>query len=150
MANLDGFNANNVSPGVGFPTVPPGRYLAVISASEEKATKSGGGKYLELTFKILEGDSRDRLVWSRLSLWHGKPTVKAMAEAELSAICHAVGVLKPSDSDVLHNIPLAIAVSVKPRDDGEGDTNKVTKYEAATPEEVAKCAERGVGDEIPI
>lgn len=150
MASLNGFNASNVTPGVGFAPIPPGRYLAVITGSGMKPAKTGGGDFLELTFELIVGEQKGRKVWSRLSLRHHKPTVVAMAERELSAVCHAVGVLKPSASEDLHDIPLAIFVVVKPRDDGGGDTNKIIKYEAATPEEVATASQDDIGEEIPV
>lgn len=150
MANLSGFNATNVTPGVGFEPIPPGRYLATITASGMKPSKSGGGDYLELTFELIAGAYKGRKVWARLSLRHHKPTVCAMAERELSAVCHAVGVLKPSASEDLHDLPLAIVLVVKPRDDGGGDANKIVKYEVASPEEVAAADQDDTGEEIPV
>src|SRR3990172_3284342 len=39
MANLNGFNANNVDPATDFEPIPAGKYLAVITESEMKPTK---------------------------------------------------------------------------------------------------------------
>ena len=50
MANLNGFNANDVEPNSTFEPIPAGKYVAAITASETKPTKSGGGSFLELTF----------------------------------------------------------------------------------------------------
>ena len=47
MANLRGFNANNVDPTTEFEPVPSGKYLAVIIDSEEKPNKAGTGTYLQ-------------------------------------------------------------------------------------------------------
>ena len=46
MANLNGFNANEVEPNSSFEPIPAGKYLAAITASETKPTKSGNGSYL--------------------------------------------------------------------------------------------------------
>jgi len=40
MANLNGFNANNVEPTTVLDPLPAGKYLAAITASEMKATSS--------------------------------------------------------------------------------------------------------------
>ena len=41
MANLNNFNANNVEPAADFDPIPAGKYVAVITDSEMKATKNG-------------------------------------------------------------------------------------------------------------
>jgi len=54
MATLN-FNANEVPPAEALEAVPAGKYIAVITESEVKPTKSGTGHFLELTFEIIEG-----------------------------------------------------------------------------------------------
>ena len=44
MADLQGFNANNVEPARDFEPIPAGKYMAMITASEMKANKAGTGK----------------------------------------------------------------------------------------------------------
>ena len=56
MVNLNGFDANTVEPNADFEPIPAGKYLAAITDSVMKPTKSGNGNYLELTFQILEGE----------------------------------------------------------------------------------------------
>jgi len=126
MPNLNGFNANEVDPNFAFEAIPAGRYLAVITDSEMKPTKSGGGQYLQFTFQIIEGEYKGRLIWSRLNLDNPNATTVKIARAELSAICRAVGVLAPKDSVELHNIPLVITVGLKKRDD-TGELGNVIK-----------------------
>ena len=118
MADLSGFDATKVDPKTPFTPVPAGRYVAVITESKNKANKAGNGTYLELTFQIVEGPFKGRLVWSRLNLQHVMPKVVELARAELSSICHAAGVLRPKDSRDLHNRPMTIVVSVKSGPDG--------------------------------
>jgi len=129
MANLNGFNAQEVDPAVGFDPIPAGNYLAVVTETEMKPTKSGGGRYLQLTFQILEGEFKGRLVWSRLNLENANATTVKIARAELSAICRAVGVMAPKDSVELHNLPLVIKVGCKKRQDTGEVTNVVKGYE---------------------
>ena len=68
MADLHGFNAEDVEPAADFEPIPAGKYLAVITDSEMKPTKSGNGSYLELTFQVIEGEYKNRLLWARLNL----------------------------------------------------------------------------------
>jgi hypothetical protein len=78
-----------------------------------KPNKDGTGSYLQLTFEILDGPHKGRLLWARLNLDNPNATAVAIAKAELSAICRAVGVLAPKDSVELHDLPLVIHVKCK-------------------------------------
>jgi len=117
MANLNGFDANQVEPSNDFEPIPGGKYPAVITESEQKSNKAGTGSYLNLTFQIIDGPYKNRLLWARLNLDNPNGTAVQIARAELSAICRAVGVLAPNDSVELHNLPLVIHVKCKKRPD---------------------------------
>jgi hypothetical protein len=130
MANLNGFNANEVDPIVGFDPVPEDKYIAMITASQTKPTKNGSGSYLELTFDIIDGKYTGRKVWTRLNLENPNATAVKMARGELSAICRAVGVPQPQDSVQLHNLPLVIRVVCKNRDDNGQIANEIKAYES--------------------
>jgi len=129
MANLHGFNAHEVEPTTEFEAIPAGKYLAVITESETKPTKSGTGSYLQFTFEILEGPHKGRHLWARLNLDNPNDTAVKIARAELSAICRAVGVMAPNDSVELHNLPLMITVRCKKRQDTGEITNEIKGYE---------------------
>lgn len=144
MTDLSGFDAREVEPHVGFDPIPGGKYLAVISESELKPTKKGGGHFLKLTFQILEGEYKGRLVWARLNLDNPNSTTVRIARSELSAICRAVGVLAPKDSVELHNLPLLITVGHKKRPD-TGELTNVIKGYAKRDAVAAKPAATGNG-----
>ena len=129
MANLSGFNANEVEPASTFDPIPAGKYLAAITESAMKPTKNGGGSYLQLTFQILEGPHKGRNLWARLNLHNTSDTAVQIARGELSSICRAVGVMTPRDSVDLHNLPLTIVVKTKKRTDVDEITNEIRGYE---------------------
>ena len=128
MADLRGFDANQVEPTTTFDPIPAGKYVAVITDSEYKPTKAGTGSYLQLTFQIVEGEFNGRFLWARLNLQNPNLTAVKMAQADLSAICRAVGVLAPNDSAELHNLPLVIDVRCKKRQDTGEITNELRGY----------------------
>jgi hypothetical protein len=128
MANLNNFNANEVEPNQDFEPIPAGKYVAMVSDSEMKPTKNGSGSYLQLTFQILEGDYKGRLVWVRLCLEHDNPTTAKIARGHLSAICKAVGVIAPRDSVELHNLPLMISVKLVKRKDTGDLSNEIRGF----------------------
>lgn len=128
MANLNGFNANQVDPAPELEPIPAGRYLVVITDSQMKPTKNASGQYLQLSFQVLDGPYKGRFVWSRLNLHNPNPTTVQIAQQELSSICRAVGVMTPNDSIELHNIPLVITVRLKKRKDTGELSNDVKGY----------------------
>jgi hypothetical protein len=117
MANLNGFDATTVEPVNDFDPIPAGKYVAVITASQFKENKNKTGEYLELVFQIVEGEYKNRLLWARLCLSHPNQTTAKIARGHLAGICRAVGILTPRDSAELHDLPLAIHVTLKKRND---------------------------------
>lgn len=119
MAYLgDTFDATNVAPAEARDLIPPGKYPAQIIESEMKPTQYG--QMLKLTLELLDGPHKGRRVWDQLNLVYSKPgeadksaqTVE-IAQRTLSAICHAVGVLRVNDSEALHLKPLTVTVAVE-------------------------------------
>ena len=147
MANLQGFDANTVEPTTDFDPVPAGKYLAVITESEMKPTKAGTGRYLQLTFEILDGQYKGRHLWARLNLDNPNETAVKIARAELSAICRAVGVMAPNDSVELHNLPLVITVRCKKRSDTGDIQNEIRGY--SKKEAAAGQPQQAVGSAPP-
>ncbi len=129
MADLRGFDANKVEPAVPFEAIPAGKYLAMITASEMKPNKASTGRFLELVFTIVEGEFKNRQVWARLNLENPSSVAMKIAQAELSALCRAIGVMTPNDSVDLHNLPLVISVKCKKRKDTDEITNEINGYE---------------------
>lgn len=128
MAALD-FNANDVDPRVAYEALPAGKYLSVITASEMKQTKAGGGQYLHLTFEVIEGDHKGRKFFVRLNLINVNAQAVQIARAELSSICRAAGVMQPKDSCELHNLPLLVSLRTRKRKDADELENTVARYE---------------------
>lgn len=128
MADLRGFDANDIEPTSDFEPIPAGKYVAVVTDTEMKPTRAGTGEYLQLTFQIVEGPHKNRLLWARLNLKNPNPTAVQIAKAELSALCRAIGVMAPNDSAELHNLPVIIHVRCKRRDDTGELTNEIKGF----------------------
>jgi hypothetical protein len=128
MADLNGFDANQVEPASDLEPVPAGKYVAVITDSEMRPNKAGTGSYLQLSFQIIEGPHKGRCLWARLNLDNPNPTAVQIARAELSAVCRAVGVLAPKDSVELHDLPLLIHVKCRKREDTGELANEIKGF----------------------
>lgn len=128
MAQLN-FDATQVAPNSGSPDpVPAGWYNVMIDESEMKPTKDGAGSYLQLRFNILDGQYANRKIFDRLNLRNANATAQEIAYGNLSAICHAVGLMQVTDSQELHGKPLKIKVALRPAKDGFDASNDVKGY----------------------
>jgi len=129
--DLAGFDASQVPEQQEFSAIPAGQYVVIATASEEKATKTGTGSYLQFTFEVLDGPYKGRKLWARLNLRNPNTTAVEIAQRELGAICRAVGVIKPAQSAELHNKPLMVEVDVE-KDDRDRQNNVIKKYMPAS------------------
>lgn len=129
MATLN-FNAQAVAPAQNnFQPIPAGVYPAQVIESELRPLKSGNGEALALQFEILGDKFAGRRVFANLNIHHTNPEAQRIAQEQLSAICHAVGVMQLQDSSQLHNKPLNIRVKIR-KQEGYEDRNEVSGYEA--------------------
>ena len=123
MAELN-FDATNVVPATGKQeAIPAGWYNAAMVSSEMKLTKDKMGSYLECIFNILDGPHVGGKLYSRLNLRNNNTAAVEIAYGELSAICHAVGIMQVQDSSHLHGKPLKLKVIIGPTTEQYPDAN---------------------------
>jgi hypothetical protein len=123
------FDARTVAPDQGTPEpIPAGWYKVVMDSSEMVPTKDGVGMRLSLVFKIIDGQYTNRKIFEGLNLKNASPVAQEIAYKQLSAICHATGVLVAEDSAQLHNIPLQIKVKLKAATGAYDAKNEVAGY----------------------
>ena len=130
------FDANNVEPQGDMSPLPAGEYKVIIQDSSMKPTRSGDGQFLELVFSLVEGspnpkEFHNRKIWDRLNIVNKNQTAQDIAKRQLSAICHAIGVMKLKDSSQLHNKPLLVKVAYLPEKDGYPAKNEIKSYKPA-------------------
>lgn len=74
--------------------VPAGWYATTISGTALKDTKRRDGKILEVEHTISDGPCKGRKLWSRFNVRNPSEEAERIAKEQLSALCHATGVLK--------------------------------------------------------
>jgi hypothetical protein len=128
MAQLN-FDASQVTPDAGVAeAIPAGWYNVMIDESEMKPTKDGNGAFLAMRFTVLDGQFVNRKVFTRLNLRNANPVAQEIAYKQLSAICHAVGVMQVADSTQLHGRPLKIKVKVRAASGDYEASNEISAY----------------------
>ena len=107
------FNAQMFEPqyGASLPQFPVGKKLKVIiTGSELKETAKKDGGYLQLVMKCCEGPFAGKEGFDNLNLSNPNPQTVAIAQKQLSAYCHVLGVFMVNQTEQLHNIPFLIDV----------------------------------------
>lgn len=140
MAQIN-FDATKVQPQEAFTVIPAGSYIAQIEESEIKATKSGTGSMLKLKWKILDGQYKNRVIFGNLNIVNANPEAEKIGQRQLSALCHATGVMQLADTVQLHNRPCKIKVKVRVDESGKyDDQNEVSAFEAIAAGAMAPAA----------
>ena len=147
MARLDEqFDATQVAPSTGERVLlPPGKYVGFLTGTEFKPTKKGDGVTLAYTFQVTDGEHAGVDLMGTLNWRNPSQDAQKIGRAEFSAICHAVGVMQPQDTEELHHRPMVVDVRVEespavdkngqPKYDEQGQqkmwkNNKIGKFEA--------------------
>lgn len=128
MAGL-AFDATTVAPQQAHTPVPAGVYQTMIVDSEVKPTKNGQGQMAIFTLQIVDGQHAGRKVFARLNVRNPSAEAERIGQGQLSALCHAAGVLKLQDTAQLHNRVVRTRVKIR-KDESYGDSNECTGFEA--------------------
>lgn len=129
MGAILNFDARSVAPSTGaMDAIPAGWYNAMIDESGLKPTKDGQGNYLELRLNVIDGQYAGRKLFTRLNLRNANPVAQEIAYKDLSAICHATGVIQVQDSGQLHGIPMKVKVKLRKATDEYEASNEVSAY----------------------
>jgi hypothetical protein len=124
------FDASTVAPQASTGPLPAGTYLAHITESDVQPLKSGNGEGLKLTFEIIDGQFKGRRVWENLNIRHSNEDTQRIAQSQLSALCHAVNVIKLLDTAALHFKPVRINVTVREAQGIYKANNNIKGYES--------------------
>ena len=116
---------NMQSSGGGYQPMPAGDYVGVISAVEQRTSKSGNN-YLSLQVRV-EGHG---VVYDNLNLWNSNATAVTIATERLNAIGKALGMAQISDTDQLLAKQVSISVAVE-NDNTGTPRNVIVAYKPA-------------------
>lgn len=107
------FNAQQFKPnfGGGGEQLPPGKqYKVVVVDSGTDKTGDGNGGFLFTKLTVVEGPLHGKSQMLRFNLHNTNAKTVEIANEQLSALCHAVGVFQMVDTAQLHDKPFLIDV----------------------------------------
>lgn len=133
MSRID-FDSSQVAPSIGTAdAMPAGWYNVMMDESGTHPTKNSTPEnpqfYLQCRFNILDGQYAGRKLFTRLNIRNANPQAVEIAYKDLSAICHAVGMvgLVP-DSEMIHGKPLKVKVKVRAATGDYEASNEISAY----------------------
>lgn len=131
MSEAWSFDATTVEPAKPREggTIPDGWYKARITETDYRDNSKKTGKLLEMTWVVLEGEHKGWHIWDRQNVEHPNETAQRIAQEAMSAICHAIDVLKPRHHGQLHGKPCMIKVVTKPGDVKKDQQGNILKDE---------------------
>lgn len=129
------FDATKVEPDTGrMGPVPAGYYKVVIDNAELKPTKNGDGSYINARSSILEGAYKGQKIFHKFNVTNPNDKAVEIGYKQLSALCHALGVMQMQALEQMYNIPHFVKVKVKDGENGYDAQNEITAF-------------RGIGDQ---
>jgi len=133
MSELN-FDATQVAPSTTPDPLPPGWYAMTITRAEITPSKSAdAGDMLRLEMEIDERrcpEHKGRKVFPTLCINHEKQQTRDIARGQLSAIAHAVGKMRLTDTDDLLGLTLMVKLTAVPAKDGYDAKNEAKGYKA--------------------
>ena len=129
MVEID-FNAENYEPSTGFEPLPAGYHICHITNSDKRDAKSGSGWYLWFEFEVREGKYAGRKVFWNCNMGNNNAEAVRIANAQFSALCRAVGKMRPRDTSELHMLPVEIKVTVRKETEQFPASNEIRGFRA--------------------
>lgn len=104
-------------------TVPEGKYKVMIDNEEPKQTQAGDKK-LNVTYQILEGDYKGKLIFMGYNIWHSNEKARNIAAQDIKKIAEATD--KPVNKDFPLKGRVLVITYAKQKD---SDYMRISKYE---------------------
>jgi hypothetical protein len=113
--------------------LPAGEYHVEVLETDIKSTKARDGYFLEVAFRVIEGEYENRRLWNRINFQNAKAKTQMYGQAEMKELYEAVGLFeKVQNSSELHGRTLWLNVVVKAPENGYGASNEIKGYKPDT------------------
>jgi hypothetical protein len=134
-----------------YDVLPEGKYDVIVLEAKEKTTKKGD-RAIEITFQVLEGQYKERLLWETLNLWNSSDQARTIARDRLASICKACNAPAATSTDVLLGRRMQVSVGRRMNDFRGKEENHIKAFTAkplhqhATPTQSAAVVPRYPAD----
>ena len=112
-----------------YDVLPDGKYDVIVLEAKEKTTTKGD-RAIELTFQVLDGQYKERLLWETLNLWNSSDEARKIARERLFSICKACNAPTATSADVLLGRRMQISVGRRMNDFRGKEENHIKAFNA--------------------
>lgn len=142
-----------------FPVLPAGKYRVQAVKATRKQNYEKTGDCLEIQWEVTRGEHEGKRITRWLDLWVSDMEKQRKAEAEMRAICVAMGLTgdrKPRSEQAILNIQVVAHVSQYKKKNKPGEFgNGIDKYESvesaiASQRQTVPAREPGIDDDVPF
>lgn len=105
LVDLNGVEAQSGN----FDLIPDGVYTFLVNDSKLKSTKSGSGKFIEITMQCIDDAFKNRKVWHRFNIENTSVKAESIGKQQLKTFLECAGM----DSAVLDDVEDLISLEVK-------------------------------------
>ena len=105
--------------------------VAQVTASDVRTTSKGDGKYIALTWTIIDGQYKGRMLFVNYNTKNPNELAQQIGNADFAAVRIALFGTKDkivNDTQELHNLPCRIKIGCKKRKDTGERENHIKKY----------------------
>jgi hypothetical protein len=114
------FDASGIAPQAAIEIITPGWYHAEITDAEIKATKGrNAGKAASFEYTILDPQYKGRKLFDNVNVQNASAQAQEIGQRQLSAICHATGIIQVSDLAAFIGKQLQIKVKTRKASEDE-------------------------------
>lgn len=128
MVNFAQYDLANVKA-QDFEPLPAGEYPCVVIDFEEKPTKDGTGRRVNVKLQVMSGKFQNRTILDGFNVVNKSPKAQEIGRAQLKALLVAANVPNAQTAKDVIAKHVVVKVKVKPDDSGN-DRNEVTSYKA--------------------
>jgi hypothetical protein len=129
LINFNAADHQDAGPG----PLPAGDFMVYVAASEMRINQDNGNQSLSLTLDVMQPETmQGRKVFSNYTMSSHNEEAVRIGMQQLAQVCRAVGVMSPSDSTELHDIPFFVRLIAKQLDSGKVVNNVQTCWSTAS------------------
>ena len=136
MSNFGNYyDVNSVEAQKGFEALPPGEYSAIAIEGDIVETKDKTGKMAKFQFQIIEGELKDRQLFTNFNIINKNEQASAIGRAQLKNFATVCGKPHATDCKELLNIPVVLVVGVQKNNPEYNEVKNIKPHgaKASTP-----------------
>jgi len=124
MAFLDLTNAKENS----FAPIPAGQYFLIADEAEVKQTKDGTGEYINIKFKVMDGEQAGRFVFQMFNIKNKNEKAVEIGIGQLKSFMRCAGLTNMVLASPLDLIGLRCDALIKIKSDDFGDKAVISYF----------------------